>query len=133
MSGRGKETQRAVLSILRETGVALSAYDLLAKLRVTNPTISAPTIYRALAALTERGEVHRLETVNAFAASKHGGIVQGAIVSICDDCGAVEESAAPALMDELSKVAERSGFSTTRRLVELHGRCAACDTDQAKQ
>ncbi|MEM8699392.1 MAG: transcriptional repressor, partial [Pseudomonadota bacterium] len=70
MSIRGKKTQAAVLAALRAHKGALSAYDLLAELRRTQPTISAPTIYRALAALGEMGAVHRLDSVNAFIAAK---------------------------------------------------------------
>lgn len=126
MSERGKRTQAAVLSVLRQHGGALSAYQVLGRLRHAHPTISAPTIYRALAALAERGQVHRLESLNAFIARKHGCRDQAAILSICGDCGAVEESVAPDLLAELSRVAGRSGFSALRHVIEIHGQCASC-------
>ncbi|MEM9147889.1 MAG: transcriptional repressor [Pseudomonadota bacterium] len=127
MKDRGRRTQTAVLAMLRQQRGALSAYALLDAMRETNPTISAPTIYRALAALSERGEVQRLESLNAYIACKHGCEDQTSILSICDDCGLVEESAAPHLLEQLSKLAGRSGFATTRHVVEIHGRCASCD------
>lgn len=132
MNARGKRTQTAVLSVLRAHRGALSAYEVLAMLRQTHPTISAPTIYRALAALTELGRVHRLETLNAFIAAKHGGDHRASILSICDDCGTVEESVSPALLAELSRIARRSGFSTSRHVVEIHGRCASCSDGAAR-
>ncbi|MEM6357509.1 MAG: transcriptional repressor [Pseudomonadota bacterium] len=126
MRHRAEKTQDAVLSVLRKQHGALSAYDLLGKLRRSKPTISAPTVYRALAALCEAGKVHRLESLNAFVACKDDCHDEASILSICDDCGAVEESVAPHVLAELSKVAGRSGFATSRHVVEIHGLCAAC-------
>ena len=45
-----------------------SAYDLLDELRGKYPKIAPPTVYRALAALIESGQVHRLESLNAYVA-----------------------------------------------------------------
>ncbi|MEM6546986.1 MAG: Fur family transcriptional regulator [Pseudomonadota bacterium] len=132
MSDRSKKTQAAVLSVLRGQRGAMSAYTLLDELRTTKPTISAPTIYRALAALTECGQVHRLESLNAFIACKDSDRDQGSILSICDDCGAVEESVAPDLLAELSKVAGQSGFAALRHVVEIHGQCASCNRGGAQ-
>lgn len=131
MKNRGRKTQAAVLSVLRRQRGALSAYALLDELRRTKPTISAPTIYRALAALIERGQVHRLESLSAFIACKDSDHDHASILSICDDCGAVEESVAPDLLAELSKVTGRSGFEALRHVIEVHGRCASCHGGEA--
>ncbi|MEM6945753.1 MAG: Fur family transcriptional regulator [Pseudomonadota bacterium] len=126
MGERGKKWQADVLSVLRQRGGPLTAYEVLGELRHSHPNISPPTIYRALSALRERGEILRLESLNAFIACQHRGTQHGAILSICDECGVVEESVAPDVLAELSKVAGRSGFSALRHVVELHGQCAAC-------
>ncbi len=126
MSKRGEKTQAEVLAILRRHRRPLSAYDVLGELRESNPKIAPTTIYRALSALTERGRVHRLESLNAFIACQGDRHHHAYILSICDDCGAVEESVAPDLLKALSSIAGRSGFAPTRHVIEVHGLCASC-------
>jgi len=57
-----------VLALLRDRIKAMSAYDVLGELRQFNPKIAPPTVYRALTALEEKGQIHRLESINAFVA-----------------------------------------------------------------
>lgn len=66
MGKRGKEMQTAVLTILRASDRPYSAYELLESLKDIYPKIAPPTVYRALAALTQRGQIRRLESLNAF-------------------------------------------------------------------
>lgn len=128
MTKRGEMIQTEVLSVLCQRGEPLSAYDVLGKLRERNPKIAPPTIYRALAALTERGCVHRLESMNAYIACQHDTHRHASILSICDDCGSVEENVAPDILDRLASVIEQSGFAPIRHVIEIHGRCASCGT-----
>ena len=130
MSKRGEKNQAEVLAVLSRRRGPLSAYDILAELRKANPKIAPPTIYRALAALTERGCVHRLESLNAFIACRSNRHRKAAILSICHDCGSVDESVAPDLLKELSNFIGKSGFAPTRHVIEVHGRCASCGTEQ---
>ncbi len=130
MGKRGEKMQADVLAVLRRRGGPLSAYDVLGKMREHHPKLAPPTIYRALAALTERGRVHRLESLNAFIACQCDRHAQASILSICDDCGAVEESVAPDLLKEISSVAGQSGFRPSRHVIEIHGLCATCGAGQ---
>ncbi len=118
--------QAAVLGVLRRHGAPLSAYDLLGRLRETHPKLAPPTVYRALRSLTESGRVHKIVSLKAFVACRHGTEPATAIMSICEECGMVEETVAPDLLDALSGVAGRSGFAATRHVIEIHGRCADC-------
>ena len=61
MNQRGKRVQADVLAVLRSRRTPMSAYEMLGRLREENPRLAPPTIYRALAALADRGSVHRLE------------------------------------------------------------------------
>ncbi|MEM7026588.1 MAG: transcriptional repressor, partial [Pseudomonadota bacterium] len=91
------------------------------------PAPSAPTtIYRALSALTEQGRVHRLESLNAYIACQCDGHRQASVLSICDDCGIVEESVAPDVLKELSRLTGKSGFAARRHVIEVHGVCGTC-------
>ena len=132
MGARGEATQAAILAVLKAHDAPLSAYDVLGVLREDNPKAAPPTVYRALAALTAKGAVHRLESLNAYMACQHDSHAQDAILSICDDCGHVEESVAPQLVKDLAQVTEKSGFRAARHILEVHGICASCDDQEAK-
>ncbi len=115
-----------VLAVLRKNSGAVSAYEVLGELRVFNPKIAPPTVYRALNALAERGEVHRLESMNAYVASRSLKHQHAPVLSICDDCGRVEEYLAPQVISALSDITGQTGFTSTRQVIELHGRCISC-------
>lgn len=131
MRKRGEMIQAEVLAILRRRGEPLSAYDVLGELREANPRIAPPTVYRALGALTARGDVHRLESLNAYIACQCDRHNHASILSICDDCGSVEERVAPDLLEELAGVIGKTGFSPLRYVIEVHGNCATCGTGRA--
>jgi len=126
MATRGEKTQAAVLAVLQRHSGPLSAYEVLGALREVNPRVAPPTVYRALAALMERGRVHRLESVKAYIACQCDRHRHASILSICGDCGAVEESVAPDMLEELSSIAGKSGFAPMRHVIEVHGLCASC-------
>ena len=127
MSKRGERMQADVLAVLRRRDCPMSAYDVLRDLRAIHPKIAPPTIYRALAALRDDGRVHRLESLNAYVVCKCDPHQRASILSICNDCGSVEESVAPEVLKQLSSVIARSGFEPTRHVIEVHGLCASCD------
>ncbi len=126
MSMRGQRMQAQVLDVLRSRRMPMSAYHVLRCLREEHPRLAPPTIYRALAALIGRGKVHRLESLNAFVAcqcDRHHG---ASILSICNDCGTVEENLSTDLLAALSGIAGQSGFAPMRHVIEVHGRCGSC-------
>lgn len=126
MGAKGEALQAEMLEIMRTKARPMSAYDLLADLKKTRSKIAPPTVYRALSAMTGDGRVHRIESMNAYMAcscSDHGA---AALLSICHDCGSVEESAVPGVVSELSATLRASGFSAERHVLEIHGTCAAC-------
>ena len=130
MSKRGEKIQAEVLTVLRRRQGPLSAYDILGELRDANPKIAPPTIYRALTALIERGRVHRPESLNAYIVCQCDRHHRASVLSICDDCGTVEESVAPELLKKLSSIVGRSGFAPMRHVIEVRGRCASCGGGQ---
>lgn len=130
--GKGGEKKQAdVLAVLRQRREPVSAYDVLADLRLAHPRIAPTRIYRALSALTERGKVHRLESLNAFVACQCGGHQQASVLSICGSCSLVEESIKPDALEELGQVVRVTGFEPQRHVIEAHGLCSDCHADQA--
>ena len=120
-----------VLAVLSKNRGALSAYEVLDELRVFNPKNAPPTVYRALNALAERGQVHRLESMNAYVACRCANHQHAPVLSVCVECGQVEESLAPQVMSALSDVTGQTGFTSTHQVIELHGRCISCREEVA--
>ncbi|MGR3468562.1 MAG: Fur family transcriptional regulator, partial [Shimia sp.] len=126
MGQRGEALRAQMLEIMQAAGRPLSAYDLLAELSKTTPKIAPPTVYRALAALTKDGRAHRIESMNAYvpcSCDDHDG---AALMSICDDCGTVQETAVPGVVSALAAMLDKSGFAAERHVLEIHGTCATC-------
>ncbi|MEM7546485.1 MAG: Fur family transcriptional regulator [Pseudomonadota bacterium] len=123
---RAKHKER-VLEILRERQGPMTAYEILGELRAVNPKAAPPTVYRALKSLTDSGCVHRIESLNAFLLCQGAGHEGPPVMSICSDCGRVDESAPEGLLQELSGLAAKTGFTPKRHVVEVHGLCSDCD------
>ncbi|WP_415714210.1 Fur family transcriptional regulator [Roseibium sp.] len=132
MTTRGEMWQAEILRLLRQNHAPVKAYQVLATLRKIHGKLAPTTIYRALSALQERGRVHRVESLNAFIACQSRRDKQPSILSICNECGSVEESVAPDLLNDLSNVIGETGFSPKRHVVELHGTCASCNSRKAQ-
>jgi Fur family zinc uptake transcriptional regulator len=119
--------QRLVLGALEQAGKPLSAYAILDELR--SEGLRAPLqIYRALDALTGRGDVHRLESLNAFVACTHPACMHQPVIAfaICDDCQQVEEITDAGLATRIREVSSQARFKLTKSTVELRGQCPDC-------
>ena len=132
MRKQGAKIQSDVLTALRRQAKPLSAYEILARLNRKNSKLAPPTIYRALASLIEQGRVHRIESINAYIACQALGHAHASVLSICDDCGAVEEHHDDALLNGLSALTEKAGFNPSHHIIEVHGHCTECVAEAAQ-
>lgn len=126
MTKRGEQMRAEILAVLRDADSAMSAYDVLHRLQASHPKIAPPTVYNALAALTKTGRVHRVESLKAYIACQCDGTHKSAVLSICDECGTVEERTAPSLVENISGFVEETGFLPQRHVIEVHGLCSSC-------
>ena len=123
----GTMMRERVLAVLASGHGALGAYAILERLRGDGGRLAPTTVYRALDALVREGRVHRIESANAYVACSHAEHGHDApVLSICDDCGSVEEHAAPDLVDTVRERVGRSGFVAAQSVIEVRGHCAAC-------
>jgi len=116
-----------VLRLLAQQSGAISAYDLLDLLRVSEPQAKPPTVYRALDFLLEQGFIHRVESTNSYVLCHlidHP--THSSAMFICDRCGAVKEQAAQGVEDIMHTLASRIGFALHHSIMEAHGLCADC-------
>ncbi|MRS16678.1 zinc uptake transcriptional repressor Zur [Enterobacteriaceae bacterium RIT691] len=121
-------TQRLeVLRLMTLQQGAISAYDLLDLLKVSEPQAKPPTVYRALEFLLEQGFVHKVESTNSYVLCHlMDNPSHTSAMFICDRCGVVKEEAADGVEDTLHALAARMGFALRHNVIEAHGLCAEC-------
>jgi Fur family zinc uptake transcriptional regulator len=114
-----------IAQALRDAHRPLSAYELIDRLR--DHGVNAPTtVYRALNRLMGAGQVHRLESLNAFVCCARNCRHDTAVFAICEVCGAVAEFDDDVIAKRLATWAHSAKFSSERTTIELRGRCGAC-------
>ena len=126
--------RKRVYELICASKGASSAYELLEKLKESEPQAKPPTIYRALDFLLEQGLIHRVESENSFisccscSVNKHYSHLL-----ICDQCGNVTEFQDDSLIALLANNAEQHGFRITNHVIETHGTCQKCLNDLTVQ
>ena len=117
-----------VLSALYTDHRPLSAYDLIERLSAADgQKRAAVSIYRALDFLIAQGLAHRLESRNAFIACPQDHAPDDLVLfMICTQCGGVDEVHTPEIAQALDQLAQRHGFQSIVRMLEVEGRCAHC-------
>ncbi len=118
--------QDDVLNVLKARDKPMTAYQILKQLQSDEPEIAPTTVYRTLSALTEQGRAHRLESIKAFVPCRCEHIERIPVLTICEDCGSVEEHDGSDLVPKLTALMEASAFQAGRHIVEIRGQCGAC-------
>jgi Fur family zinc uptake transcriptional regulator len=118
--------RRRVLEIVLQSHRPMGAYDVLAALARDGARPAPPTVYRALDFLCAQGFVHRIDSLNAFAACFAPEKAHRSHFLLCRACGRAAEIDDPALDGALNAASRRAGFLATRETVEITGVCADC-------
>jgi Fur family zinc uptake transcriptional regulator len=119
----------AVLEVLWRGTQPLGAYDLLARVQAKlGRKLTPPTIYRALDFLLEHRLIARIESRNAYVPCAHPERPHGCVFFVCNQCSTSVEIENRQLEMLMDKDAQSLGFRIVRRVVELEGTCAACDS-----
>ena len=118
--------QADILGVLNSSDAPMTAYQILGRLQKNEPDIAPPTVYRALTALTDQGRAHKLESLKAFVPCRCDHAQSLPVLTICDDCGLVEEHDGGSLVPKLTSLIAASKFVPDRHIVELHGSCRTC-------
>ncbi|KMV29060.1 zinc uptake transcriptional repressor Zur [Photobacterium swingsii] len=120
-----------VLVLIVEHRRSISAYELLDLLKVTEPQAKPPTVYRALDFLMAQGFIHKVESTNSYiACCLLGHAEHCSQLLICDECGSVDECHDEELAKLLRIKADSHGFKIAHHVVESHGICKDCQSDQ---
>lgn len=122
---RNTRQRRALLTELSSSGGFRSAQDIHAALRQQGESVGLATVYRALQALVDAGEVDLVkadagEAVYRLCSREHHHHL------VCRQCGRTVEVTGPAVERWASKVAEEHGYSDVSHTLELFGTCPEC-------
>ncbi len=117
----------AVLAVLGDVDGFRSAQDLHALLRQRGDSVGLATVYRALQALAEDGQVDVLRGDDGEAAYRQCSPVHHHHL-VCRSCGTTVEVADPPVERWASRIAAEHGFADVQHQVEVFGTCAACRT-----
>ncbi len=120
--------RRRVLELVWDSHRPIGAYAILDHLKEDGRSAAPPTVYRALDFLLERGLIHRIESLNAFAGCSHPGESHLVQFLICKSCGMTAELDDRRLADAIGRSAADQGFNIQSRVVELSGICAGCQS-----
>jgi Fur family zinc uptake transcriptional regulator len=118
--------QSDVLKVLEKNGKPMTAYAILDAMKLGEPALAAPTIYRTLTALTEQGRAHKLESMKAFVPCRCDHEASVPVLAVCEECGTVEEHDGTPILPKLNAISALSSFHAKRHIVEIHGRCQIC-------
>ena len=116
--------RRRVLEALNAAERPLGAYDLVEVLALQGRRLSPITVYRALDFLIEQGLAYRIASRNAYVANSSSRETTAFL--ICEECGDANEVASPEVADTVLKVLKAKGYQPRVRILEITGRCAAC-------
>lgn len=120
---RFTDPRRTVLEIILRAGQPVGAYDIIAAMP---DDAKPPTVYRALEFWEREGFIHRISSLNVYAACHAGHRHAGSQYLVCDDCGRVEEIHMCRLPGPLQAKIDEAGFVPARWNMELHGMCRNC-------
>lgn len=103
-----------------------SAQDIYADLRSSGSRIGLTTVYRALQALSESGDVDTLRTDDGESVYRACASTGHHHHLVCRSCGRTVEVGGPAVERWAQTVAGEHGFTDVTHTVEVFGTCADC-------
>ena len=118
--------QQAVREALAASEGFRSAQDIYADLRTDGSKIGLTTVYRALQALVDTGEVDVLRTDEGESAYRACATDEHHHHVVCRHCGTTVEVEGPAVERWAEKVGSDHGFVDVTHTVEVFGTCGAC-------
>ena len=122
--------RRLILDTLAQAGGHLDAGEIYERARLHDPRLSLSTIYRTLTALKASGVVRELHLDQEHhhyeldSQDRHSHLV-------CLECGRVVEVDSTPFVEAAQMVGQAHGFQVVGAQVELTGRCADCQQEQA--
>ena len=116
----------AIVELLSDVGEFRSAQQLHDLLSAKGSTVGLATVYRAMQALTESGEVDVLRSGDGEALYRRCDRRAHHHHLVCRSCGTTVEIDGPSVESWASTVGAAHGFTGIEHTIELFGTCATC-------
>ncbi len=128
-SGEQWTTMRAsVFKVLAGFSKPASAYDIAEAIsQAEGRRVAANSVYRILDVFVGANLVRRVESSNAYVTNAHPDCLHDCIFLVCDSCGQTVHLDDDRITRSVRSAAEATGFSPERPVIEVRGKCAACD------
>lgn len=127
---RATRQRAAVSALLDRLDDFRSAQEIHEELRRHGDGIGLTTVYRALAALADGGEVDVLRSGSGEAVYRRCESAGHHHHLVCRRCGAAVEIEGPAVETWAQRVADEHGFTELSHTVEIFGLCRSCASAQ---
>lgn len=116
-----------IFAVLAAEERPASAYDIADKVSQRRGKRVAPnSVYRILDLFVTNNLAQRVESANAYIANAHPGCMHDCIFLVCRECGEATHVDDDALTEQVRSVAQGSGFTPERPVIEVLGTCAKC-------
>ncbi|KHA63981.1 MULTISPECIES: Fur family transcriptional regulator [Sphingomonas] len=131
-SGEQWTTMRAsVFSALAGFDKPASAYDIAeAVSKAEGRRVAANSVYRILDLFVGANLARRVESANAYVANAHPDCLHDCIFLVCDSCGQTTHIDNDVITRGVRNAAISAGFVPVRPVIEVRGRCAACEAQR---
>lgn len=128
---RATKQRAAIRTLLGQTSEFKTAQQLHRLLSEEGSTIGMATVYRALQAMTESGELDVVRTADGESAYRRCANKQHHHHLVCRRCGTTVEISADQLETWAVSVAEQHGFTKVDHDFELFGLCRTCTLNES--
>ena len=129
--------RQQIYTLVLQANKPVGAYDLITQLQqmrlsdndselTGTKNVAPPTVYRSLEFLLSEGLIHQLTSINAYVPCCHPRAHHTAAFFICEQCQRVQECSSLPVQEMMSFAEEDIGFTVARSVIELSGRCQAC-------
>lgn len=128
--------RQQIYQLVLQANKPVGAYDLITQLQQmrlsadsnenTIKNVAPPTVYRSLEFLLSEGLIHQLTSINAYVPCCHPRAQHTAAFLICEHCQRVQECSSLPVQEMMSFAQQDVGFIVARSVIELSGRCQAC-------
>lgn len=119
----------SVRKVLATSDGFRSAQDIFADLRAEGSKIGLTTVYRALQALSDAGEIDVLRTDDGESVYRACQTGEHHHHLVCRSCGRTVEVAGPAVERWAEAIGAEHGFTAVTHTVEIFGTCADCASE----
>jgi len=130
---RNTRQRAAIVDLLDDVEEFRSAQQLHELLSAKGSNVGLATVYRAMQALSERGDVDVLRSGDGEALYRRCDKRAHHHHLVCRSCGTAVEIDGPSVEAWATKVGAAHGFTDIEHTIELFGTCAACRARSAAE